>query len=72
MPIYNMSVKFSVVHEKQLSDVEAESTYDALTEAWEQEESIIKELVNEYGDNVVLEEIIANPAGEPDKKTTLL
>jgi hypothetical protein len=73
MPIYNMSVKFSVVHEKQLHDIEADSEFDALTEAWQNEEDVIEKLVDQYGKNLVVEsvEFIANPAGEPENKTTM-
>lgn len=71
MPIYNMSVKFSVVHEKQLPNIKADSEFDALTEAWKSVEGIIRELIDQYGESVVLEEIIANPVGDPGNKTTM-
>jgi hypothetical protein len=71
MPIYKMHVKFSVVHEKQLPIIEAENEFDALTEAWESAEGIIRELIDQYGESVVLEKIIANPMGEPENKTTM-
>ena len=66
-----MSVKFSVVLEKQIPDVEAETEFDALTKAWESEEEIIEDLVNTYGESVSLEEIIANQVGESENKTTM-
>jgi len=71
MPIYKMSVKFSVVHEKRIPDVEADNEFEALTEAWESADGIIRELIDQYGESVVLEEIIANPVGEPENKTTM-
>lgn len=73
MPIFKMSVKFSVVHEKQLPDIEADSEFDALTTVWQKEEDIIEELDNQYGESVVLEsvEFIANLVGKPENKTTV-
>jgi hypothetical protein len=71
MTKYEMYVKFSVVHEKQLPIIEAENEFDALTEAWKSVEGIIRELIDQYGESVVLEEITANPVGEPENKTTM-
>ncbi|MDD4588910.1 MAG: hypothetical protein PHG06_00575 [Parabacteroides sp.] len=71
MTKFEMYAKFSVVHEKQLPIIEAENEFEALTEAYEKEEGIVNELVDEYGDSVVVEEFIANPVGEPENKTTM-
>jgi hypothetical protein len=71
MTKFEMSVKFSVVMEKHLHDIEADSEFEALTEAWQTGEKIIEELVNQYGESVYMEEIIANPVGAPEDGTTM-
>lgn len=55
---YTIYTKFSVVIEKQVDTITADSESDALDKAFENEESIMDNLRKEYGESVEFEEFI--------------
>ena len=59
MSTFKIYVKYSVVIEEEVFDVDAESEFDALNKAFEKEEYILEDLHKKHGESVEFEEFVA-------------